>query len=306
MNKDANRAAIDVGSNSLLLTVVDADGRVLHDEARVVGLGRGLGDGGQFRADRVELATRVLGEYVAIAASMGVPAGHIGAVATSGARRASDAAAFFASIEQRFGLRVRTISGDEEATLSFRGACQGLTLPRGERLVIDLGGGSTEVVLGRDSPDWRVSLEIGSVRLTERFLGEGRYSAEDRRRLTEHVAEAAAGVREALTQRGPPAVAVAVAGTATTLAAMDLRLRVYDGARVHGHALTVEALARLSAALGELEPAQRRAFAAVSPERADYLFAGAAVIEALVRAAGLPHVVVSDGGLRFGILAGLQ
>lgn len=298
-----NRASIDLGSNSLLLTVLDAQGRVLHDEARVVGLGRGLGDGGRFRPDRVALAREVLRDYARVAAGHGVAAGDIAAVATSGARRASDAEALFASIEADFGLKIRTISGDEEAVLSFRGALRGLDTPPGERMVIDLGGGSTEVVLGIDRPEWRISLEIGSVRLTERFLGERDYAADDIQRLREHVELAIAPVREALGQRPAPGSAISVAGTATTLAAIDLGLQRYDGARVHGHALTLAALTRIAAQLAVAGPAQRRQIAAVSAERADFLLAGATVIGALLSAAGLPHTRVSDGGLRFGILA---
>lgn len=283
------RAAIDIGSNSLLLTVADEALRPLWDEAVVVGLGKGLGDGGRFHPERRAAAEAVLARYVQQAAELGVPAGQILAVATSGARRATDAGELFAGLRERLGLRVRIISGEEEAELSWLGARGGLALPPGPGLVIDLGGGSTEVVYGEAALQWRRSLEVGTVRLTEAFPDPGALAA--------HVAQVVGTLPPAA-----PRWAVAVAGTATTLAAMDAGLVVYDGAVVHGRALTVSGLHAWRDRLRAAPPAERRALAAVSPERADFLPAGAEVIAAILGYYAMDSAICSDGGLRWGLL----
>ncbi|MCA9490643.1 MAG: Ppx/GppA family phosphatase, partial [Myxococcales bacterium] len=136
----SHRAAIDIGSNSLLLVVVDADGRVVHDEVTVVGLGRGLGERGVMAPDRLQAAEKVLTSYAATARTFGVEPWSVRAVATSAARRALNAETFFARIQRDIGLRVRIVSGEEEALLTWRGALVDLPAPTPPLLVVDLGG----------------------------------------------------------------------------------------------------------------------------------------------------------------------
>ncbi|MEQ1500902.1 MAG: Ppx/GppA family phosphatase [Myxococcota bacterium] len=303
------KAAIDIGSNSLLLTIVDpggvdSAGAIVHDEARVVGLGKGLGDGGQFRADRIAAADAVLDDYAAVARRHGIDPATIAAVATSGARRASNAEAWFAAVERRTGIRVRTISGDEEARLTWLGATRDLTVPAGLRAVIDLGGGSTEVVLGDDDRiASRRSLEIGTVRLTELHLAPGgaipdRFDPAGLAALEAHVDREAA----TLVIPGRPGTVIGVAGSVTTLAAIHLGLTRYDPARVHGATLTRGDLGRFVAAFATADAAGRRRLAAVSPDRADLLLAGAVVLDRLLAALDADALVASDRGLRFALL----
>jgi exopolyphosphatase/guanosine-5'-triphosphate,3'-diphosphate pyrophosphatase len=299
------RASMDIGSNSLLLTVIDGEGHLLHDEARVVGLGRGLGDGGNFRPDRKALGEQVLRDYVATAARLGVPASEIQAVATSGARRAGDATEWFARLERELGLHIRIVSGEEEARLTWRGAHVDLDIPAGPRLVVDLGGGSTELVLGEaDAVSVRVSLELGSVRLTERFLCGGSdvvpnwYTPSHVDALRQHVDETIATVQ--LEPR--PLTVVGVASSVTTLTAMMKGLNRYDRNAVHGSWLSREVLAHFSEALLGADAAGRRQLAAISIERADYLLAGATVLDRVLAAVDHSAMLVSDRGLRFGIL----
>jgi len=296
------RAAIDIGSNSVLLTIVDDEGVVLHDEARVVGLGQGLGDRGLFQPDRLKAAESALTDFAQTAQKLGVEPWAIEAVATSAARRAMNAQTWFSRMQRRIGLRVRVISGEEEARLTWRGALTQLRLPRGPVLVVDLGGGSTELVLGdADRVVDRVSLEIGSVRLTERFLGAPLQVADPLRMVDlRHFvqAEIASFPLEPL-----PRTVVGVAGTVTTLAAMTQGLRQWDATRVHGALLTSTNLAQLVDLLLPASPQQRRELAAVSPDRADYLLAGAVVLLQVLAAARRPKLLVSDRGLRFGLLA---
>jgi exopolyphosphatase/guanosine-5'-triphosphate,3'-diphosphate pyrophosphatase len=293
------RASVDIGSNSLLLLVVDGDGLVVHDEARVVGLGRGLGERGMFRPDRMEAALSVLAEYAAIAQQHGVPVEAVRAVATSASRRAMNAATFYASVRARTGLRVEVVSGEEEARLTWRGGASGLDLPEGPVLLCDPGGGSTEVVLGEgDSLHTRISLEVGTVRLTERFLGYGTVDPVSLARLRAHVdAEVARVSLPAF-----PRAAIAVAGTATTLAAMELGLDAYDGTRVHGSTLTAGALRTWTDRLLAADPDARRAWARPSPERADTLLAGAVILLAVLERARRPAWRVSDRGLRWALV----
>lgn len=296
------RAAIDIGSNSLLLLVRDARGETVHDEATVVGLGKGLGDRGLFRPDRMDAALEVLRRYAQTARGLGVPAEQVAAVATSAARRALNAATFFERVKAETGLAVRVIPGEEEARLTWLGALDGLPVPLGSVAVVDLGGGSTEVVVGEgERLQLRTSLELGSVRLTEAWFGEHptRYDPRDLSRLRAHVDAACQQLRPA---RHPRSV-VAVAGTATTLAAMNLELTAWDRDKVHGSRLTRADLRRWIDRLLPSEPAERRQLAAVSPERADFLLAGACVLEAVLTALQRESLLISDGGVRHGVLA---
>jgi len=297
------RAAIDIGSNSVLLTVVADDGGLLHDEARVVGLGVGLGDRGLFQPERMKAAQAALSDYVATARELGVEPWSIKAVATSAARRAMNAETYFARIQRKLGLRVRIISGDEEARLTWLGGQRDLQLPEGPRLVVDLGGGSTELVLGHhDEAAERRSLEVGSVRLTEAFFAadaNGRVEPSGLARARQHVEMQLSTV----TLDPSPRSVVGVAGTVTTLATVKLGLSSYDPTTVHGATLTRTELARFVDDLLPMNGAQRRAFAPASPERADFLLAGALILERSLAAARRQKLIVSDRGLRYGLLA---
>ena len=296
-----HRAAIDIGSNSILLTVVDEQGQTLADDIHVVGLGKGLGDRGLFAPDRMAAAEAVLSNYVALAAQHHVMAAEIQAVATSGARRAMNANAWIQKVYKNLGLKIRIISGEEEAQLSWLGARQRLPLTEGPVLVLDLGGGSTELVLGDGEQIFgRASLEIGSVRLTEAFFGTGQPHLAQLAKLRNHVDTAVATLR----LDPVPRTVIGVAGTVTTLAAMVLGLDHYDGQVVHGSRLTRVDLAKFVDQLIAASPAERRSIAAIAPERADYLIAGATIVDRILQASRRPHLIVSNRGLRYGLLAG--
>jgi len=295
------RAAIDIGSNSLLLLVVGDRGEVLHDESHVVGLGKGLGERGLFRPDRMDAAVEVLAEFAHKAVAMGVQPYEVQTVATSAARRALNARAFCERVAETTGLQVRVVSGEEEARLTWTGALVGLNLPAGPVAVVDLGGGSTEVVLAENGAStMRVSVELGAVRLTERFFGEDtdRVRPADLARLRARVTELVAPV----TWPVHPRAMVAVGGTATTLACMEQGIVTWDRTRVHGFRLSRTALRRWIDRLLGADADDRRALAAVSPERADFLLAGACVLEAVCTAGHRDSLRVSEGGVRHGLL----
>ena len=295
------RASIDIGSNSLLLLVLDDAGRVVHDEQRVVGLGKGLGDRGVFRADRMEAAAAVLADYARIAASHGVALDQVRAVATSAARRALNAATFFARQQEKTGLKIQVISGEEEARLTWQGGSSGIELSPGPVLLCDLGGGSTEIIVGEGRDIYaRVSLEIGTVRLTEAFLGYGQVDPASLSRMRAHVDAVVSEVKLPVLPRS----AVAVAGTVTTLAAMELGLTTYDGGRVHGSTLSVGALRSWMDRLLEAGPEARKALVGVSPERADTLLAGAVILLRVLETTRRQAWKVSDRGLRWALVGG--
>ena len=226
-----NKAAIDIGSNSVLLTIVDGDGKTLVDEVNVVQLGKGLGDRGQFLPDRMKATEAVFKDYVAIAKDYGVAPYAIKAIATSAARRAMNARTWFARVYKKYGIRVQIISGEEEARLTWAGAPAGLCLSEGATLVIDLGGGSTELVLGEGSEvHLRTSLEVGSVRLTEAFLKGDPYSTQDLSVMKNYLDTILAEVR----LLPKPSNIIGVAGTVTTLAATQLGLKKFDAQAIHG------------------------------------------------------------------------
>lgn len=297
------RAAIDIGSNSILLTVLAEDDTVLHDEARVVGLGRGLGDRGSFAPDRIVAASEVIADYARIAKGYGIDPLAVHAVATSAARRAMNAQTVFERFQRNHGVRVRIISGAEEARLTWLGAQRDLHVVPGPQLVIDLGGGSTELVLADESGIIRrSSLELGSARLTERFVppsDDGRVDPARMEPLRAYIdAELARWPFE-----GRPTVVIGVAGTVTTIAAMHAGLSEYDADRVHGSELPAQALARIGTEWPGLTRADRVAKVPFAPKRADFLLAGATVLERVLFHAGHAHLTVSDRGLRFGVLA---
>lgn len=323
------RAAIDIGSNSVLLTVVDDDGDVIHDEARVVGLGRGLGDRGQFQIDRMNDAESALADYVNTANDLGVASWMIQGAATSAARRALNAETWFAKLKRELGLKVDIISGQEEARLTWLGARWNLPGLTGSVAVVDLGGGSTEIVIGTPEPDgaasgpsdarnpdprspdagspdpgspdanFRVSLELGSARLTEAWLGTDTVSPASLTRLSDAV--------DATLNHGSlpilPKTLIAVAGTATTLSAMNLGLKRWDPSAVHGSTLSRDDLGGLIDQLAVATPTQRRALVTISPKRADYMLAGAVVLNRLLARSPGREFLISVGGLRYGLLA---
>jgi exopolyphosphatase/guanosine-5'-triphosphate,3'-diphosphate pyrophosphatase len=276
---------VDLGTNSTRLLVADvADGRVveLHRETRITRLGEGVDAGRRLLPAAVARVHACLADYRRTLDEVG--AERTLAIATSAVRDAENGAAFLAELGSRYGLGTCLLSGDEEARLARRGVGSGRELePR--TLIVDVGGGSTELVLD----ELHTSLDVGSVRLTERFLHD------DPPRRGE-LAACAAAVR-ALLPAWSPAAAIGVAGSVTTIAALDLGLEAYDPERVHGHVLSVAAVEEQLARLAALTVAQRRALPAMEPERAPVIVGGAIVLAEVVRRYTLAAVEVSERDL---------
>jgi len=296
------RGVIDLGSNSVLLTVTEGS-RVIHDEARVVGLGKGLGDGGEFAPDRMQATLSALKDYATIARMHELNPTSIRAIATSASRRARNADAFYRDVREQTGLEFQIIDGEEEATKSFEGAQSGLSLGQSTIATIDLGGGSTEVVIGeKENIAWWESLEIGSARLTEQFLGKDFITApshDNYQALCSHIRQ---HVTKIPLHQGVDTV-IAMAGTATTLGAIDAGLGVWNPDPIHGRKMTRQALQNCIEKFWNTTPESRQSIAAISPKRAEFLLAGALVIDGILDRLGQQHCLLSVRGLRFGYLS---
>jgi exopolyphosphatase / guanosine-5'-triphosphate,3'-diphosphate pyrophosphatase len=273
--------AIDLGTNSTRLLVADVESGRVEEVGRglqITRLGEGVDERHRLLPVPVARVRNVLSDFRRTLDRLG--AERTLAVATSAVRDAENGEAFLGEIEWSYGFSTRLLTGDEEARLTYRGVTSGRSLEPGT-LVVDIGGGSTELILA----DWHVSLDIGCVRMTERF-GEN----------ADAIGTYVRSVTPDLDVRG----AVGVAGTVTSLAALDLGLVDYDPARVHGHALTASAIDEQLARLAALPIEERRRLPGLDPERAPVIVAGAAILGELLRRYGLDRIEASEHDLLHG------
>ena len=299
-------ATVDLGTNTVRLLVVEAgDGawRALHQTQRVTRLGEGQAAAGRLLPEPMRRTAAVVAEFSRAARGWGAEAVRI--VATSAVREASNREEFVARVEAESGERVDVVSGEDEARLTLRGVTSGLPELAGSFVLFDIGGGSTEFVLARDGvSEAAVSLRLGVVTLQEEWGERGpvrwdrfaRMREEVERRLRDEVPERIAAASGPL---------VGTAGTVTTLAALDLDLAAYDATRVHGHRLTRATVERLLARLGALGVDERARLPCMEPGRADVIIPGIAICLAAMTRVRRDALVVSDRGLREGILCEL-
>ncbi|QBJ97645.1 Ppx/GppA family phosphatase [Rhodococcus sp. ABRD24] len=305
-------AAIDCGTNSIRLLVADADGSGrltdVSRQMRIVRLGQGVDATGAFAPEAIERTRVALSEYADIIRDTGAVA--VRMVATSATRDAANREDFFAMTREVLGAvipgaQAEVITGDEEARLSFSGAVGELDPAEGPFVVVDLGGGSTEVVLGDDAGVHAAfSTDIGCVRVTERCLHDDPPSADQvdaaRAFASERLAESFARVpvEQAHTWVG-------VAGTMTTLSAVAQDLPEYDADRVHLSRLSLEQLHAVAQRLVSMTHDQRAALGPVHPGRVDVIGGGAIVTTVLAdelsRRAGIGELVVSEHDILDGI-----
>lgn len=279
-------AAIDIGSNSTRLLVADVDGTSITEHFRrsvVTRLGDGVDGSGQLSDAAIERVMTVIGDYKAQLTEAG--AERVRGVATSAVRDAGNGQHFAAEIARRHGVEINVIGGDREAELTFAGASNGGALSgAGRTVVVDIGGGSTEFIVGDDGAlSFHASTNIGAVRQSERHLHSDPPAASE---LIALLQEADEIIRANVPAEFLAGVArgIGVAGTPTVLAAIDQALVEFDPWKVHGYAITREACARLLARLAELPLAERREVVGLHPDRAPTIVAGAAIMMATMRA----------------------
>jgi exopolyphosphatase/guanosine-5'-triphosphate,3'-diphosphate pyrophosphatase len=301
MASEAQRVAvIDIGTNSTRLLIADVGtGGVekLERRSRVTRLGRGVDLSGQLSAEAIEATCEAIADYVAICEEAAV--GLIEAIATSAVRDASNGDAFVAELRERFALSARVLDGAEESRLTYLGA----TSQRPHRdsvVVIDIGGGSTELIVGSgERIDFHASLQAGVVRHTERHIASDPPICSE---LESLAADVRGLVGDAIADDQPPAVAggIAVAGTPTSLAAVELGLDPYDPERVHGHVLTLSSIQRMLSTLASVPLAERTEIAGLHPDRAPTIVAGVVILIEAMRAFSLDRIEVSEHDILYG------
>jgi exopolyphosphatase / guanosine-5'-triphosphate,3'-diphosphate pyrophosphatase len=285
-------AAVDQGTNTTRLLVADVEDGEVEEVARrtkITRLGEGVDERRRLLPLPIARVRNVLSDYRREAESLG--AERVLLTATSAVRDAENGEAFLGEIEWSYGFATQLLSGDDEAELTFRGAADGRP---GSTLVIDPGGGSTEFVRGEDGRvDARVSVDVGSVRLTERYLRSDPPTSDE-------LATAAIRVRASLPSLEPADRAVGVAGTVTTLAVLDLGLDEPEGRRTHGHRLTLDAVRAQRERLAALPLEERRRIRGLHPERAPVIVAGAVIVEQVLDGLGLDALEVSERDILHG------
>ncbi len=291
-------AVVDIGTNSTRLLVADVDRRTgavedLHRESQVTRLGDRVDAGGELSGQAMGRVFATLSDYRATMDRLECEANL--AVLTSAVRDASNGAEFTERVRSEFGLDARVLSGDEEAQMTFLGAMSDRDGSSSEpTVVIDIGGGSTEFIVGTNhTASFHVSVQAGVLRMSERHIHTDPPAPDE---LQELAADTRAIFLEGLPQEQRSTVkrAIAVAGTATSAAAIDQELDPYDPERVHGYSLLLATVELLIARLADITEARRREVVGLHPDRAPTIVAGMILLNEAMRAFHLDRVEVSE------------
>ena len=301
-------AAIDCGTNTALMLVADVVPAGEHeppdaprqklaavaDFLEMPRLGQDLDRTGRLHPEAIERGVAAIERQLQRARDLG--ADQVVAIGTESLRAASNSAEFLSRLTA-LGLPLRIISSDDEARLSFHSVVRSLPLPAsGRRSVLDIGGGSTELIVGGARPERWASIKIGSVRLTERLLPTDPPTPAEQQALIDTVRSAIVALPY------PEGELVALAGTATTIGAIHLGLAVHDSARLDGLRVPTAVLATIAHKLGNQSVAQRLQLAGLDARRADVVYAGAVILWQVALYAGVAEIVISDHGVRWGVL----
>lgn len=305
-------AAVDCGTNSIRLLVADLDpetGTETEIERRmeIVRLGQGVDATGRLADEALERTFAACDRYAE--AIRGHGAEQVRFVATSATRDASNRDAFVAGVRERLGVEPEVISGHEEAELSFRGATSALATAAVAHdtpyLVVDIGGGSTEFVLGTGTVEAARSVDVGCVRMTERHLQSDPPTLAQVTAARRDI-DAAIDLAAQTVDLSRAKTLVGLAGSVTTIAAIALGLEEYDRARVHLSRIPAEVIRQTAADLLAMSHAQRAAIPVIHPGRVDVIAAGALILAQIVERLGLPELVVSEHDILDGIALSQQ
>ncbi|MFA5192439.1 MAG: Ppx/GppA phosphatase family protein [Verrucomicrobiia bacterium] len=296
-------AAIDIGTNTIkLLVAATKDGALaaLHEDSQTTRLGENVSATKRLAPEAIERTAAGIAAFAARAREMG--AVKILAVSTSGAREADNTGQFLARVREAAGLEVEIISGEREAELIFAGVSTDASI-RGQRLlVMDVGGGSGELIIGQNGKaEDRVCLPVGAVRLTERFVRGDPISNDELESLRAHARECLQPALARFPLDGR--IMIGTGGTVTTAAAIDQSLARFSIEKINRYSLTRQRLAGMLDRLRRLPLAERRNVPGLPPKRADIIVAGLAVYVVAMEMAGIERLTVSTRGLRFGLLA---
>jgi exopolyphosphatase / guanosine-5'-triphosphate,3'-diphosphate pyrophosphatase len=296
---------IDIGTNAILCLIAElkSDGGfdVIDDLAEITRLGQGVDREGRISPGAEERSLQVLRRYLERCRRCNVE--EIIAVGTSALRDARNSAEVRARFKAQLGFEVRVISGEEEAACSFLAVQKGLALTGQELLVVDIGGGSTEFIRGNAAGvSQAVSINIGTVRLTEQYLHSDPVRQEECEKMISVIKKELARLPDQWLKDRPALTLVGIAGTFTTLSAVEKKMLRYAHAEVHGSRLTLSEIRRQVALFQSKTIEERKAIPGLEPGRADVILAGATLIERIMTAFHSERVIVSDQGVRYGLL----
>jgi exopolyphosphatase/guanosine-5'-triphosphate,3'-diphosphate pyrophosphatase len=306
-------AGIDIGTNTLRLLVAETGPDSFHEiyaDRKITRLGQDLDRTGMLSREAEVRSLNVLGDFSGNIRRHA--ARYTAVIATSALRNASNAASFIEEVHTRTGLDIRVISGEEEARLTLVGVSRTLKESGGlqsdaieSAMVVDIGGGSTEIIITRPaSAATMASLPLGAVYLTDRYIKNDPPKPAElsllRRAIRENLEQC-----DGMMISGPPKTLVGTAGTITTLAAMDLRLAEYDPGKINGHVLAGETVNAIVQQLSESTLSERRTLPGLETGREDIILAGAVVTQEIMERFGFSTMLVSDWGLREGIVLDL-
>jgi len=304
-------AGIDIGTNTIRLLVTktsDTSHQELYSGRTITRLGQGLDRTGALAPDAQERTLKALEEFAAIITNHSVD--RTAAVGTSALRNAANAAEFITGAEQRAGIGITIISGEEEARLTLTGVRRALSHggnagadPLASALVIDIGGGSTELIVTRQGGIASLeSLPLGAVYLTERFVHHDPPSRDELDNLRKAVTRELDALHAKHIRPASLTTCAGTAGTITTLAAMDQELKEYDPDRINGYVLSRASLDSMVAVLSVTTLDARRTIAGLEHGREDIILAGAVIAQEIMDRCGAQEMLVSDWGLREGIV----
>ena len=301
------KAAIDIGTNSCRLLIADVDGeqKDLHREAQVTRLGKDVDRTKTIAPVSMKKTITVLKEYIKIASEHKAQNIFIGA--TSAARDAKNIEIFREKAKDETGLNINVLSSEQEAQLSFAGALGCLkktTVEEPNIVVLDIGGGSTELSMGSTSeqkPVLSFSKDIGSVRLTELFIKNDPPLSEELEKAAAYISEAYQDEVSEIKARGSFRL-IGTAGTVTTLAAINLQLRKYDADKVHCSKLSLEAVEKIFEMLKKLTTPERKNIEVIQPGRADVIVMGSLILKTLTKLLGTQDLIVSETDILDGLL----
>ena len=304
--------AVDIGTNSVRLLVADVDGSgadavvtTIDRRMTITRLGQGVDGERRLHPDAIARTLAVLDQYGAVARDLGVEA--MRATATSAARDAANRDALFDPAQSALGVRPELLSGEEEARLSFLGATASLAAAGAGApyLVVDIGGGSTEFVLGTDAPVALISVDIGCVRITEQFLHSDPPAPEELSAAVSVVRDHLKDVARELPDLGTAKTLVGLAGTVSTVAAVEQGLPEYDRDRIHHFRLTRAAVEDVFRTLATESAEERRHNPGLEAERVDVIVGGAVVLATVFRQLGFDEMLVSEEDILDGLVRDL-
>lgn len=292
--------AIDCGTNTVLLTIAELRGGALEpviERAEITRLGEGLAKSGVLNEAAIARTASAFADYAALIAEHRCD--RVMVVGTEALRRANNGAVAVAAFDAALssvGAKLEIIAGKREAQLSFDAVRGSFAHLAGTRTVVDIGGGSTELVVGEERIEGVVSLPIGSVVLTEQYIAHDPPTAEERAALRNAIDVA---LSAAPLLRG---TVIGIAGTVTTYAAISLGMTDYDATRIHGMELSLAAIDLEVERLGTMRVDDRRRTPGLAPKRADVIYAGGVILSRILHRADVASCIVSDRGIRWGLL----